>query len=446
MTSKRSKGVLVTVGAVGLGLAMASSAWAQNKFYREVEKDGRLYVFARMKAFDAFDRSGEMSPSSTRPNYGPHGETVVFDSEDAADLYSFKQEKPAEPAKPKEAPKPADNFSVRVGGTIFADYTYTDTPTIVDADKNVVHKSEFEVRRAYINITGTISDLIAFRITPDVASRQATSASGLPAGATVSSNFDGSLTIRLKYAYGQVNFDRFLTKGSWARIGQQQTPFVDFMEGVYRYRFQGSIFVDREGYLSSSDVGLSARVALPNDYGDVHLGYYNGDTYTKAETNDQKAFQIRATLRPLPKEDALKGLRLTVFYDNDAPIKLGSRDRLVAAATFEHKYANAGFEYLDAKDRSSINKAEVKSNGWTVWATPRSQTGLEGLIRYDSLKPNKDVDAKKTRLILGVAYWFKVQKAPFAAAVLGDFEQVKYDTLLGKPTEKRYELKTLFNF
>src|SRR5437879_9285130 len=105
MTSKRSKGGLVTVGAVGLGLAMAASAWAQDRFYREVEKDGRLYVFALMKASEAFDRSGEMSPSITRPNYGPHGETVVFDSEDAADLYSFKQEKPAEPAKPKEAAK-----------------------------------------------------------------------------------------------------------------------------------------------------------------------------------------------------------------------------------------------------------------------------------------------------------------------------------------------------
>src|SRR2546422_3374630 len=41
-------------------------------------------------------------------------------------------------------------------------------------------------------------------------------------------------------------------------------------------------------FLSSSDVGLSGRYALPNDYGDLHLGYYNGDTYSRAEVNDQK--------------------------------------------------------------------------------------------------------------------------------------------------------------
>ena len=38
------------------------------------------------------------------------------------------------------------------------------------------------MRRAYLNVTGTLNDFIAFRITPDIASRQATSVSGLPAG------------------------------------------------------------------------------------------------------------------------------------------------------------------------------------------------------------------------------------------------------------------------
>lgn len=304
------------------------------------------------------------------------------------------------------------------------------------------------MRRAYLNVTGTINDFIAFRITPDVASRQATAASGLPAGGKVSSNLDGSLTIRLKYAYGQFNLDKVVSHGSWIRIGQQQTPYIDYLESLYRYRFQGTIFVDREGYLSSSDVGLSARLAFPNDYGDVHLGFYNGDTYSKAEANDQKAFQIRATLRPAPKQVTLKGLRVAAFYDRDAPVKGGSRDRFVVAPTFEHKYLNLGFEYLDAKDRASglAGTGEVKSNGWSLWATPRSKVGLEGLLRYDSLKPNKSLDAKKTRTLIGAAYWFKVQKAPLAAAVLADYEQVKYDALLAKPEEKRLELKLLLNF
>jgi hypothetical protein len=421
-------------------------------FYREVPKEGRIYVFANMKRFSDFDKSGgaEIGQAITRLGYGPAGETVVFDTEDAVNLYNYKHDKPGEVfAKPAEAAKPKEQQFFKVGVTIFADYTYTDAPKILDPDKNTVHKSEFEARRAYINVTGNISDWVSYRVTPDVAARLSTSATttNLPTGeaVTAATNDDGSAIYRLKYAYGQLNLDSVVTHGTWVRIGQQQTPFVDFMEGIYRYRFQGTIFEEREGFLSSSDDGISGRLVFPNDYGDVHLGYYNGDTYSKAETDDQKAFQVRGTLRPLPKLNVLKGLRLSVFYDNDAPVQSTSRDRTIFAVTFEHKNLNAGFDYIDTKDQSSATKAEVKANGWTLWGTPRTNFGLEALLRYDSFKPNKSVDADKTRLLFGVAYWAKL-KAPLAAAIMMDYEKVDYDTLLAKPNEKRFEIKTLFNF
>ncbi len=439
---------LAAAGAFLLGLTLTAGAWAQGTFYREVAKDGRIYVFNNMQQFEGWEKGGEMGKSITRVGAGPSGETLVFDSEDAINLYNFKHNLPGEVfAKPKEAPKPPETSSVKIGGTIFADYTNQAAPSVTDADGNSVKKSEFEARRAYINVTGNISDIVAFRITPDVAARVATTSSGLPAGAKVSTNLDGSAAIRLKYAYGQFNLDKVLSKGSWVRFGQQQTPYVDFVEGVYRYRFQGAVFVDREGFLSSSDVGLSARLALPDDYGDIHVGYYNGDTYSKAEANDQKAFQIRASLRPLPKEKALKGLRLTAFYDHDSPVKNGARDRFVGALTYEYAYLNLGFEYLSAKDNpSGVKPVEVKANGWSLWATPRTKIGLEGLLRFDSLKPNKNVDAKKNRTLVGVAYWFPVPKSGLATALMADYEQVSYDAALNKPKEKRYELKALFNF
>jgi hypothetical protein len=435
--------------AVAALAALVGVAAAQTMFYNEVAKDGRIYVFAIGQRFDAFEKSSgaEIGQAITRPGYGPAGETVVFDSEDAINLYNYKHGIPGEYfPKPKPAAAPVDNFKIAVGSTIFADYTYQDAPKITDADKNSVNASSFEVRRAYINVTGNISDIVAFRITPDVAARQTTTGAGLPAGAAVSGSLDGSLVIRLKYAFGQFNLDKVTTHGSWIRLGQQQTPYVDFMEGIYRYRFQGTIFVEREGFLSSSDVGLSGRWVLPSDYGDIHVGYYNGDTYSKAEVNDQKAFQIRGTLRPFPKVADLKGLRLTAFYDNDHPVKSADRKRFIGAVTFEHKYINAGWEYLQAKDNSSVTKPVVEAQGWTLWATPKTTVGLEGLVRYDDFKPNKSVNAKKNRTLVGVSYWFKVMKAGLATAIMADFEEVKYDTPLNKPTEKRFEVKTLLNF
>jgi hypothetical protein len=446
----------VRILALLLGVVLFSSAalGAEGLFYREVERDGRLFVFGTAGAFQGFAESGEMGHGISRAGYGEGGQTVVFESEEAINLYNFKHGIPGEvfPAKAKEAAKAHDDYAVKLGTTIFTDFTYQAEPRVRDAAKNDVHPSQFEVRRAYINVTGTISDWVAFRVTPDIASRFAETVTvqappgTAPPQVGVATNFDGSAVLRLKYAFGQLNLDRPLrSKGSWLRIGQQQTPYVDFMEGIYRYRFQGTIFAEREGYLSSSDVGLSSRYALPRGYGDVHLGYYNGDTYTKAETNDQKAFQIRASLRPLPRRAAFKGLRAHAFYDHDAPVRGGSRDRFLATLTYEHDRINLGFDYLDTKDQPIPGQPEVHGRGWSVWATPRSRFGLEGLFRHDALKPNATVDARKSRTIVGAAYWLR-DKLPLASAILVDLELVKYDAALARPDEKRFEIKTYFSF
>ncbi|MEO8189813.1 MAG: hypothetical protein ABI682_05685 [Acidobacteriota bacterium] len=345
---------------------------------------------------------------------------------------------------------PDDTPKVSVGGTIFADYTYLDAPTAKDADGGVIHPNSFNLARAYINITGQISHWVSFRITPDI-TRQTISGTG------VTLNTNNNLVYRLKYAYGQINFDDFAPKGSWLRLGTQQTPWVDFEEGIYRYRFQGTIFADREGFLSSSDFGVSIHWNFPLSYGDVHVGVYNGETYTGAEANDQKAFQARLTVRPAPGVAVLRGVRLTGFYDGDHHEKDSERKRYIAALTFEHPYVHAGVNYLDTKDRTSRTKAfSTHAAGWSAWVTPRTPFGLEALLRYDELKPNKDnntVDAngKKKRFIGGLAYWLPVTKAGIAAALLADYENVKYEdfgpsNVNRKPEEKRYALHTLFNF
>src|SRR5262249_47394896 len=63
---------------------------------------------------------------------------------------------------------PDDTPSIRVGVTLYADYTYQQNPTTADADGNVINPSSFNVSRSYINITGNISHIVNFRITPDV--------------------------------------------------------------------------------------------------------------------------------------------------------------------------------------------------------------------------------------------------------------------------------------
>jgi hypothetical protein len=336
---------------------------------------------------------------------------------------------------------PDDTPSVKVGATIFADYTALKTPKITDSDNNSVTSNAFNVGRAYINITGNISHNIAFRITPDIAR--------LTEAATPSSSLNGSYVFRLKYAYAQFNLDDWLNPGrtgTWARLGMQQTPWVDFMEGVYRYRLQGTIFEEREGFLSSSDIGASFHYNIPGNYGEIHAGLYNGETYAKPEVNDQKGFMVRGTVRPLRQHPVLRGLRVTGFYDKDAYVKNAVRKRGIAAIMFEHKYLNASFDYLAASDQTSATKAVTDARGFSVWATPKTTNGWEGLFRYDRIEPNKNVSGTKKRTLAGVAYWFPHQGA-VSTALLLDFERVKFDLVsTPQPTQQRIALHGLVNF
>ena len=116
---------------------------------------------------------------------------------------------------------PDDTPKINVGITLFADYSYQDTPTVVDGDKNTIHKNSFNLTRAYINVTGSLSHWFSFRITPDI-----------KAETNSASNLNGNQVVRLKYGYGQVNFDDFAPRGSWFRFGLQQTPYIDYIESV----------------------------------------------------------------------------------------------------------------------------------------------------------------------------------------------------------------------
>ena len=328
-----------------------------------------------------------------------------------------------------------------MGVTLFGDYTYTQSPEITDTDGNVVNPSAFSVARSYINVTGNISHRIAFRITPDVTRESGTG-----------SSLNGSLVFRIKYAYAQFNLDDWMTRGSYARFGIQQSPWLDFAEGIYRYRFQGTMFPEREGYFASADAGASFHYQLPSNYGDVHVGVYNGENYNRAEVNDQKAVMVRATVRPFATGmPVLRGLRASVFYDGDNYVKNAERTRFIGAATFEHRFVNLALEYLATSDQTSATRAEMDGKGFSIWATPRvplaDNSSLEGLLRFDHLTPNTASDLQtRNRTIVGVAYWFPHQ-GNVSTALMLDYDGQTFENFTpARTAERKIAVHALVNF
>ena len=365
---------------------------------------------------------------------------------------------------------PADAPTIRVGGTIYADYTYQQSPAITDADGNSVKLNQFNIGRAYINILGQISHLISFRITPDITRQGGTA-----------DNLNGSLVFRLNYTYVQFNLDDWMTKGSWGQFGIQKTPWVAFYEDIYRYRFQGTTFTEREtsptgtNLLSSADGGASFHYNFPGNYGDVHVGVYNGEFYFKPEANQLKAFQVRASGRPFAAGPAaLKGLRGHIVYISDGYVENGDRNRLIGSVTIEHPFLHAGYDYISTHDQTSATKAaELHGQGWSTWFTPRSKIGLEALLRWDHFTPMDGCAAPaaspalcpstviangvpvapnsqvRQRTIIGGAYWFPHKDdARVGSALLVDYDGYTFDNFDAKafPKQKKYEIHWLVNW
>src|SRR5262249_15938169 len=340
-------------------------------------------------------------------------------------------------------------------------FTLQTDPNVNDANGKSIERNAFDVSRAYINITGQISHLIAFRITPDI-----TRQSGIVNGSQVTSD---SLVYRIKYAYAQFNLDDWMTRGSWVRFGIQQTPWVDFDEGIYRYRFQGTTFVERQPLLttfSSSDAGVSFHYNLPSNYGDVHLGVYNGENYQRVEVSDQKGFEFRGTIRPLAAgPPMLRGVRGHLVYYNDNYQSGNERRRVMGNVTFEHKFLNAEYDYLSAKDQTLATNPVIESNGWAFWATPRypyeNGSSIEALLRYDHFVPNTSSafappasapspttpfkDQHQNRSIIGAAYWFPHQ-GNVSTAILFDYDGQHFDNITTPAAVKTFSLHGLVNF
>jgi hypothetical protein len=290
----------------------------------------------------------------------------------------------------------------------------------------------FDITRAYININAQVSPNVRFRFTPDV--KRITDGS-----------LSGSLTVRVKYAFAQ--FDNVTPRG-WIRLGMHQTPWLDFEESINRYRVQGQMFTEREGLIpGSADIGVGYFTPLPNGYGEVQAGVYNGEGYTQAEANKYKSVQGRVTVRPLPGRGIWNGLRVSGFYNAgwyaaDRPRRLG-----IVMGSFEHPHLVATVQHVAATENPTAGATvDTERSGNSGFVEVRQGlAGWAGLIRVDAFDPNTSVsDNSQRRVIAGGGYWFVWPRS--RVGIVATNEQVHYDDSTGRPKENRFLVQTHVEF
>ncbi|HVZ49416.1 MAG TPA: hypothetical protein VG916_11575 [Gemmatimonadaceae bacterium] len=150
--------------------------------------------------------------------------------------------------------------------------------------------SRFDVERVYLTFKMPAGDDGSIRVTTDIFNNGA-SCSGCYAG----------WNIRLKYAYFNYNFLHDINgqKGFNAavRFGMVHTPVVDLEEGFFP-RYISQTAVERNGFFSSSDVGVAGVLTLPSNWGELFATITNGGGYGTVEQDPYKDYAARLALTP----------------------------------------------------------------------------------------------------------------------------------------------------
>jgi hypothetical protein len=355
MTPKWMRRGLVGVAAIVVGFAVVTSSWAQNMFYREVAKDGRIYVFAIAQRFENFDKSdgAEIGVAITRLGYGPAGETVVFDSEDAINLYNFKHDKPGEVfAKPKEAPK-SEYPNGKISGLAFGDFYY-----FSDHHDKFDHQQGFWLRRAYLTYEHSFNEKFYARL------RLEMNSNGQLAG--------GNLNPFVKDAYLRWNY----TGKQQAILGISPSLTFDAEESFWGLRHIEKTPADLYRIDSSRDFGLT----LSGPLGNAGLSY---------------GFQFANDSGNGSENDKYKVVRFIGLFDGKSGVHV--------EGNFNYGERPSGQDRTTAKGLLGLKKPQFRLAGQYLYQERKSGTA--------------DVPDTKIDIWSGFAVWeFKPKRRTCSAA------------------------------
>ena len=439
------RGLLAVVAVA----ALAGSAVAQTMFYNEVTKDERIYVFAIGQRYDMFQKSGgsEIGQAITRPGYGPNGETVVFDSEDAINLYNFKHGKEGEYfPKPKETPKspfPAGKFS----GLMFGDYYFYDKwhqDTISATNTNNVQGQQgFWLRRAYFTYDLQLNEKFTTRFRLEVNSN------GQFSG--------GNLNPYVKDAYLKWNFagKQSLT------LGIQPSLTFDWLEGFWGLRHIEKTPADLYRIDSSRDFGLTLGGPITAVKNLSYAAQFGNESGNGSETDKYKILRFEG------RYDANPGIALEGFYSQAK--RPNGQDRTTAQGFvgWRNKVARVGGQYLYQERKSG--KSGVPNQKIDIWSAfgvwELSPKKAELFARFDDVKGKLGSTDTGLPGADGIDYWIMSTKQPFKTYILGgewflhasirvspNVEWVKYDNdpdatkYPGRDTDRIYRLTFFWTF
>ena len=381
---------LALVGAVLL--VAAAPAAAQGLWYKEVEKDGRVYVFNTAAGFQAWEKSGEIGNKAvTMIGNGPKGETVVAENETAIDMYNFKHDRPG---YNRTAPKPAPSApptvlrwgtegELKFGLLLQAWYITDDSPLAIPTGTttsstlgNFVGANTFRLRRAEIKLNGKVNNSWGFEVMLDPSKAIVSSAA-----VTNNNTTDAKILQDLAITFTGI-------KGWELALGQKKITLTE--EGV---RSSSELdFAERSQVVRAVSDRRETGLFLKGDVGPATIwgSATNGTaSNTLDDSNDTLNVCGRVDLKFVP------GLNFGGSGCKSAGESVAhtTRSRVGGHARFN---GGAGFpliaeaEYYYAQDGQTGPPSILRRSGWYAQALYTIADAVQIGGRYDILTTNLD--------------------------------------------------------
>jgi len=280
------------------------------------------------------------------------------------------------------------------------------------SSQGTVDYNKFAVKRAYFTLKKELNSFINSRITLDA-----------------HQDDSGDMKVRIKYVYADIKLPEFgFIINPHVEFGLVHTPWLDFEEHVNYYRMQDTMFMERVGIFNSGDFGFTLMGYLggvmddeyqnfvnkkyPGRYGSFAFGIYNGGGYHAAENNQDKIFQGRLTIRPLP--DIIPGLQISELYIFGKGNGSGTQDEindwqtLAGMVSYEHRYIVLTGQYvMGYGNKSGSWSDDADYSGYSAFAEGKLDQHWRVIGRYDHFDPDTELDNDGyNRFIGGIGYDF----------------------------------------
>ncbi|MBN1292040.1 MAG: hypothetical protein JXB48_09405 [Candidatus Latescibacteria bacterium] len=307
----------------------------------------------------------------------------------------------------EESEKKALSQGTKVSGQWFISYS--------NGKENKIPTNRFVIDRGYIIIEKALSNKISGRITPDVSVDR-------------EGDGEGDLEMRLKYCYIDYKFENtgFLTDPH-VEFGLVHRPWISFEEHINNYRMQGTAYLERNDIFNSGDFGFTYAALLggemsedykqqvnskfPGRYGSVAFGFYNGGGYHAIEQNNNKTFEARITVRPLPA--IIPGFQVSYHSITGKGNTKESPDWNLNTVFVSYDHRRYGFTGMIHSGIGNFKGKMLDSSGDSLDHSgysffgelkfPDQKVSLIGRYDFFDDNPNSDGNNSK-RIITGVAY------------------------------------------